>query len=57
MASAVDALAIAFGVVLVVGDVSPSSNSVSIARSSAPVDFAMVRVPYDVVAVDAERLL
>lgn len=42
--------------VLVVGDDGPSSKSVSIARSSAPVDFAIVRDEYDEPAVDVDRL-
>ena len=39
-----------------VGEVTSSSINVSIARSSAPVDFAIDRNVYEVDAVDAERL-
>lgn len=39
-----------------VGEAGPSSNNVSIAQSRAPVDFAIERTVYDVVAVDCERL-
>lgn len=42
--------------VLVVGESVPSSNNVSIARSKAPVDFAVVRAVYADVPVEAERL-
>lgn len=39
-----------------VGEVASSSKSVSIARSSAPVDLAAVRTVYEDVVVDVERL-